>query len=775
MEILLALAGASRGRPNARLGCARHTSSGSIGWGAFTRTGAPHPAGCVARVPTSLSCLCALWASAAVACSSNAAGPTDPMPAAPTPVGGSGGVHVQFELARWPLRFGSVPWPDDLYLDSTGRINLATTTAPAVTTAPGALPLLGPWMQELQGFSPVAPVVFYLDGTLDSSTLPRHERTSTTAHASAFLLDLDPSSNTAFLRMPVVYHWNAARRQLAIQPAPGAPLVPGRKYAAVVTRMVRAADGSALQPSPDFARIRDAETVPQDPLQASAYDHFTPVLDLLEARAGIARKQIAALAVFTVQAIDRDLSDARGILHELPRPRAEIDWLARDHQLEAVLGSPLTRQYGLDQKGGVLHDNIGWMVHGRLRVPNFAIGRAGARPRFGRDPQGRLSTPSFAHVPFTLWLPRGDTRNRQEALPVVLFQHGLGAERSDGLALADALNASGFAVLALDAPMHGLRLARSDVSNRFTGVPVPDLFGDSRGSEVAELFLGMKTLDIDPTFVRDVRAQAVVELMSAVRLLGQGDWSELTQRDSKLEQLSFDADQIGFVGIDLGGELGVVAAANEPALRALVVVGSAAPIVDAAMDSPVAHQQHLSPLLSEVGMDPFSVDLGNDPPPRWPTLVLWQTLLDRSDAAAFSSVLQQARVHVLAIEARHDEIVHNRWSEALGRALGCDFVGTPRHLDTIRSVTAPVSNNYTAGSERATRALFEFAPATHELLLQTQGESRYQHPLEPPFAPKPPEAVSNPIDRALGQLTFFFQSWRQGSTTVVDRTAPPLP
>lgn len=692
------------------------------------------------------------------------------------PVAPDGGtaawVHARFEPTADPIDFGAVPWPDDLYLEE-GRIAVGALPSEA-QAIPGAYPAaLRHGLADLDGFSTTAPIFFYFPPrSLDPTSLPDSPASSLREDSSVFLLDADPASPAAFTRVPVNVHWHSGLGQLAMRPYDGHPLTPGRRYAAVVTSTVRDQAGMPIGPDPRFAEIRDATTRPDDPVKAEAYARYTPVLASL-ASSGTPRTSVAALAVFTVQSVTPDLRDARNLVWEGDVPVASVQTVVpAGHPLDDLLGIPAADQAGLDVEGGVRHRRIGWLIQGWFYSPWLASDRVGVHGRFQRDAGGRLLRGGRDRVPFTLTLPAAGL----ERVPLVLFQHGIGSERSAMLAVADVLAASGVAVLAIDMPFHGLRasLEVSDARHNYGTGEGPDGFGDIVGERIYLDFMGVADERGDliashPAYARDVIRQSAVDLMTAVRLVREGDWGAV-RRVEELESLSFASDPLGFASESLGGVVGAVFLASEPEVGAAALVVTGGDLTRLVERSPTFSEMLWPVLLPKVGLDPEQLDPTGYPASFHPELAIVQTLLDRGDAIAFAPVLARQPKHILLQMAEHDELVPNMATEALARASGAPLIAAdPVHTDLSR-VEAPVSGNLELPSGRVTRGLYRFAPATHVLLSRRAGRQSFAHPPEPPFETIAPRTVTNPLDQALSQLVYFFESWRSG---VAEITAPP--
>lgn len=682
-------------------------------------------------------------------------------------------VQPRFDPTADPIDFGAIPFPDDLYLDADGRVEVGRLPSEdqAFEGFPDTLRLT---LRDLDGFSATAPIFFYFPPeSLDATSLPETPAASMREDSTVFVLDADTGSPEAFRRTPVRVHWNAELGQLAMRPYEGHPLVPGRRYAAVVTASVLDESGAPIGPSERFRAIRDAATRPTDEVDGEAYDHYTPVLSSLASN-GIPRETIAALAVFTVQTVTRDMADARALVWDGTPQTVTVDQaVTAGDALDALLGMPSTDEVGLDVEGGVAHRRIGWLIQGSFESPWLISDRANVHGRFRRDASGALISTRQERVPFTITIPAGATG----PVPVVIFQHGLGSERSTMLSVADSLAGSGYAVIAIDIPWHGMRFPADgvDVRHNYGATDGPDGFGDRTGTEVYLEYLGVVDVEgeldaFHPNYVREAFRQSVVDLMAAVRLIREGDWSGVRAL-SGLEGLEFDDGPMSFIGVSLGGILGTVFVSSEPEIGAAVLNVTGGDLTRLTERSPTFADLFLPILLPRLGVEPSTLDPTTYPSSLHPEVAIAQTLLDRGDSMAFAPLLAGQERHLLFQMAENDETVPNSATEALARAAGAPIVDAdPVFTDLVRE-TAPVSENYELDASRFTRGLYRFGPATHGLLVARGGMHRFEHPPEPPFVPRAPVDVDNPVDDAVAQVVHFLDSWRAGNAEIL----PPAP
>ncbi len=183
--------------------------------------------------------------------------------------------------------------------------------------------------------------------------------------------------------------------------------------------------------------------------------------------------------------------------------------------------------------------------------------------------------------------------------PVVIFQHGLGGDRTQALAIADALADAGFLVAAIDVPLHGL----TSIANPLYASPANPLYG---GAAPAGATSYERTFDLDlvnntttappggdgrdPSgthFInlsslltsRDNLRQAAADLLTLTRALPTLDLNGDTVAD-------VDANKIYYVGISLGGIVGTTFAGLPSGLRAAVASVPGGGIARLVFDSP---------------------------------------------------------------------------------------------------------------------------------------------------------------------------------------------
>jgi hypothetical protein len=665
----------------------------------------------------------------------------------------SGVVHVRFDLGQGgAMSLGAIPWPDDLYLDQQSRVTLADFPVEPDTDYGRSLRAS---LSDLDGFGVSTPVDFFLDGAIDSSSLPQTADESVNERASVFLINVDTGSPDAYQRVRTEVQWTAGLNRIAMRPALGQALTPGRRYAAIVTQRVKDQGGKALQAAATFAAAR-GESTPTDARLAQAWQEYNPVL-LTLTKIGIPRGDIVAMAVFRVQTVAPDLSDARKVVRSGNPPTPSVSKFVSGRALDDALGTT--------ELTAAAHDHLQAMIHGTLSSPCFVSATMNVHGAWERDDAGQLRTKRIDDVPFTLFVPAGATN-----IPIVIYQHQRGHERSDAVVLANVLAADGIAVLAIDAPFQGYRASSTDLNgkgvdtrNRFTGKASADYFGDVPGDFYGSDETRGDLVRFHPFYVRDAIRQGVVDLMTLVRFVDEGDFSAITSMLGP-NPPKFDTTKIGFVGEDVGAQMGVLLAPSEPKLQALVLFGASA-FVSQSWWRDAADQALFAQLSQLLGRDSQSIDYVSDSPAFWPELALFDTLLGRAEPLAYTTSLQRSAANVLLLIAQDDEAVANLSSEALSVALGASFLaGEARYVGDLNTQDATsgdnVSGNFAVENYSVTRLLQAYDPADHDLLLGASGMQSFVHPPDPPFqALSPAKPIANPHVPAVTQVASYMRSF----------------
>jgi len=194
---------------------------------------------------------------------------------------------------------------------------------------------------------------------------------------------------------------------------------------------------------------------------------------------------------------------------------------------------------------------------------------------FGLDPESSNLTAcnplpalrSVQTVPLLMTVPNAASGHTRPAdgWPVVIYQHGITRNRTDMFAIAGTLAAQGYAVIAIDLPLHGLtdptdpfyigntpfaalgateRTFDLDLQDNATGAPAPDGVIDTSGS----YFINLSSLLTSRDNLRQGAADLMVLAKAASGLPG------------------IDGSKVSFVGQSLGSIVGTVFLATDPSV-----------------------------------------------------------------------------------------------------------------------------------------------------------------------------------------------------------------
>ncbi|MDX2091283.1 MAG: hypothetical protein SFX73_25720 [Kofleriaceae bacterium] len=655
-----------------------------------------------------------------------------------------------------------VPFPSDIYRDESGRIvsalgswaNLGVRNKDA---------LLDSGFAGLDGFGRTVGAIFLIDGVepLDAATVSQ----------GCALVDIDPSSPTFGQLVDSEARYIHETRTLVIQPRLHV-LAPGRRYAAVVGTDVMTSSGTPLAPQHDLATILAGT---REHALASVYADALPALEV----AGISADRIAGLTVFTSQNRHRLMRQVRDQLVAGdfgPAPTLVLDpqaaapatvtrfgrtahpsWTAT---LDAWLGDAPQGEDGLDLPGtfgvggptgprkGIGHDAIGVVFSAAMPAPELR--RAFTKTSSPED--GTIAFDGDGHpvvvdpdvsVPVTFILPR--TTPPPSGWPVVLFGHGTPVHRAHMMGAANELARAGFAVVAIDAPEHGLRTRsaedfRSSYEGTYDG---PDGFADA--PEYVSTTLALLGDAVNLARARDTRLQTIVDYCQLRRLVANPalDLSFIAEEYGGIAP-KLDGQRILWAGVSYGAFNGLVMAAVEPTIGALLLdVGGGLEYVT--IGEAPSNLRILDLFLPLIGL-PSSQEV---PMSRFhPLLTLLQMMEDSLDPASFARDINDPSVRgapppdLYLLQVDHDELVPNYGSAVIVAELGLpQIAASPVRWPPAEVSEAPVIGNV---SGRTQAVMVQGIGAHGFNLLGRMGERIAEPPFPRDDAPAPERVIYLP-------------------------------
>ncbi|MBX3027740.1 hypothetical protein KF840_22830 [bacterium] len=624
------------------------------------------------------------------------------------------------------LDWGDVPFPSDLYRDDAGAIRIGALPISAAET-----PLqraMRDLLQGRDGFCATCNAYFVIEGAIDPASLPADD--SPGAADAALLVDVDPGSPERGRLIALRLEWNGERHLLALRPNPGIALHRNRRYAAVLTTALRAADGRPVGASPTFAAAKRRHTSSSAPAIERARTVVAAALDELE-RIGIGRNRIVALAPYTTEDVTADVLGTRAAVQGGAPLPVTIDRWRRGEEIDELLGIPGEDRPGIDVPPAegvagtraIAHDAIGDVITGVFLAPRVVTGSGTEIGTARRDASGAVVAGPRQPVPFVLTLPRAPAA---PAVPLLVAHHGFSASRVTGFASANTAARAGFAVLAIDAYQHGDRAASAtDTLHAMRGnVPGPDGFAETVALDVTGRVFGVlgaaPGLESFTGYSLGAFLQFEADIVAAVRIARDGELLAAL-RDAGVASLAgFDPRRIGFIGNSLGAVVGAAVLAAEPDVGFGIQNVPPGSIVETLAESPEFRplvDSLFLPLLGVVGpFDEVDRHLLFDP-----LVDLTRWILEPIDPLALAPYL-------LA-----DPVRAGGAPEILFQVAALDEVAAPRPTAAMLAAT---------GTTRATR----YDPAAHGMLEVLAQSSRYVPPAAPPFVLRPMEiAVLNPL------------------------------
>lgn len=579
----------------------------------------------------------------------------DPAPGADAAPGDAGPVDAASDaevtdgvVLLWDAPAGELDaFPDDSFTrDDPGartglRVELTAERVPLVAESPPLFRQMFETMTALDGFGLTAGLYLRFDADLDPATL-----------AGEVHLVCETAGGPAawpFEHRLVDEAEDVVGQTLVVEPI--RPLPPATRCLFALSDGARGADGRAVVGS---AAMRAA-------LAGRGDDRVGPRMaaagDTLVALGAIgAASEVVGAVVFTTQSVHEDaLAIAADVAGHAVVARPETSCTSETTWVRCEGSYPSVDYRGPD---GVIAEE--------------------------QPPE----TPATYDVRFTAWLPlERPGPFGGDALPTVVFGHGLGGDRGQAEALADVAAPMGIATIAIDALSHGDHpTATQDVDL----LRILDFFGIDVD---AQTFL--------PLVMRDHFRQSTYDKLQLLRLLEGG-----LDLDGD-EAADLDPARLAYLGVSLGGIMGPELLALAPALQVGVLI-----VPGGRVGSIVSDGEMFSILID--AMRPEGTTDG-DLERFFPIL---QTILDRGDAAVWATGLLDApdarppglppsAPHLLLGMVIDDDTVPNVSTRALARAYGIPLV--PPVLQPIppleTTAAAPVFGN---GEGGRTVGLFQF-------------------------------------------------------------------
>lgn len=461
--------------------------------------------------------------------------------------------------AYFDLTARILPFPTNLLFSGTddGTLNIPTADPTNVSD-----PIVA--MNALDGFSTVAPISTRFSSAIDPSTLTPasvrlFEVTLSGIGGAVIAINRELAFGTEFL--PTLSSVDPTRSTLVILPT--RPLKPRTSYLVVLNNEIKGANGLSPQTSAHYLIAKTPNSLIGTP--AAALEPVRQLVNFQEtalANLGVPKDQIILSWTFSTQSIGNVLTTARtlatGSSVVNPAPVGTTANLlpagASPGFADVFVGSLTVPYYLANASAGPSAPLI-----------TFWQGAGGSNLTFLNTTPVAKSTET---IPLLVTLPNAASSQLKPLTgwKVAIFQHGITSNRTSMLALADSMARAGFAVVAIDLPLHGLPVGHPlrlspertfdlDLVSNTTGAPGPDGVADSSGTH----FINLASL----LSSRDNLRQGVADLFALTK--------SLPAMDVDGGGPDFDPSEVYFIGHSLGAMVGSVFLAHEPTVKSAVL------------------------------------------------------------------------------------------------------------------------------------------------------------------------------------------------------------
>ena len=506
--------------------------------------------------------------------------------------------------ARFDPSAGVIPTPNDLLLQGTRDLTL---NIPVAATAPASDPARA--LNNLDGWSTTSPMSFSTSTAVRASSLVAGSSVrvfQVTVNASTRAVTGVTRELAASEFAVAVSSTDTTGRTIGIVPL--RPLQQLTSYMAVVTDDVKDLAGNDATPDQTYflakrtsplitpvsaianpATCATVATSTEPLLPVASACSLEPLRQLINtqeaaaASAGVPRADIVLSWVGTTQSITPVLMATRSIT----QPSSLT--LANTGLTTAAAGLPPVANIYIGVMPLAYYSTAPSASNPTGPLTGFWKAAPGAyNPPFnalGLDPTSTNLT--FANpipvaastqvVPVVLTIPNAASGKTKPAAgwPIVIFQHGITRNRTDALAISATMAAQGFAVIAIDQPLHGVdstspfyientpfgaisseRTFGVDYVNNTTGAPGPDGIADTSGTHTINLTSLLTS--------RDNLRQAVADLFTLSKSIPNISYDGDATPD-------FDGSRIAFVGQSLGSIVGLNFIALDPTVNTAVL------------------------------------------------------------------------------------------------------------------------------------------------------------------------------------------------------------
>ena len=578
---------------------------------------------------------------------------------------------------------GDIPFPNSLLFSGTEDGTLNIPLDEGVDPADLSVPQVS--LNMLDGFSTTAPITMALGGAVDASSVTLGE----TVRVFEVQTDQETGAVTQIIGELDQTQVAVALVGTTVAIAPITPLKESTDYMVLATNGIVTEAGAALRPSTSFVLTAGsiALTGPAVGLE--------PVRQLTNAMLGVAATADVDTAT-VVQVFSFKTQSITPVMQAVKSASAA--------QPSTIAPTGLNTKNVNDALAGIADIYIG-----TLDVPYYRTAPANANDPVGIQSfwqgQGESNltrfnpTPvatSVQTIPVLMTVPNANSGMVEpaEGWPVTIFVHGITRNRSDLLAVADALAQAGIAAIAIDQPMHGItddennlsaaktpfaeteRTFGMDLVNNESGAAGPDGLVDDSGRHFYSPLYLLAT--------RDNLRQSAADLMV------------LSSSIANITAVPVNNARKTIIGYSLGGAATTPFIAFSDSINAASLAMPAAGLVGTTIAS-----EAFGPAII-AGLSASGVEQGT--PAFEQFKVAAQTVVDSGDAINFGAMAaQNMPIHIT--EVIGDTTVPNA-------VAGAPLVGT--------SALARVMGVSATGSDTTESAIVRFTEGNHGTLLSPE-------------------------------------------------------
>ncbi|WP_298609770.1 Ig-like domain-containing protein [uncultured Thiothrix sp.] len=440
---------------------------------------------------------------------------------------------------------GIIPSTNDLLFrgSTDGTLNIPTTNLPA-----SKLPLYEA-INSLDGFALTAPITTAFSNVMDASTV----KVGSSVYVYEVKKDLATGAVTSIekeLTAADIYATPTADGKTLVL-VPLKPLKESTGYMVVLTNSIKDKAGKAAASSSYYLLAKATQSLANTPY--AALEPLRQLIGTQEAAAvgkGVAKQRIILSWTFTTQSVTPVLQ------------AAVAQAKASKMLMSPALGTTKTFSSNLRGKANVHIGSLDlpYYLNAKAPLTSYWQGVGDSNlTRYNPTPKSK----STQTVPVLMSVPNATSlvgaTPPATGWPVIIFQHGITRSRLDMLAIADTMADVGFAVVAIDLPLHGItdntnplkadlnpafsgdveRTFNLDLRNNSTGATGADGIIDSSGS----YFINLSSLRTS----RDNIRQGISDLTVLRKSLGS---------IQSMSPIPLDTKKVGFVGISLGSMVG---------------------------------------------------------------------------------------------------------------------------------------------------------------------------------------------------------------------------